>query len=81
MKYPIFAMKDELAGFGTPHIVVSAQVEERDFKYAMSKDPFSKDKSLWWIGTFDSETGEITPCMEKTLEGIPNGENEIQNTI
>lgn len=77
MNYPIFAMKDELAGFGTPHVVISQEVEERDFKYAMSKDPFATDKSLWWIGTFDTDTGEITPYMEKILEGKPNGEKQV----
>lgn len=75
MKYIIFSVKDELTGeFGNPHIR-DERVEAREFNYAMTQDPFSQDKTLYRLGIYDTETGEITPKLEKYLEGKPHGKN------
>lgn len=78
MKHTIYAMRDKLVGYGRPHLGVNDEVECRDFKAAMENDYAAGDKELYKIGTFDDETGEITPIEHvKLLEGKPHGKNEV----
>ena len=85
MKYSVYAVHDNLIGWGVPHISVNDAAEMRDFKIAMEKDPTSGDKQLYKVGTWDSEKGALlclkengmTAANVKLLEGRPHGENKI----
>lgn len=65
MRYTMYSFKDELVGFGTPFPDVSDESALRGFSYAiksgnglMSFRP--SDYSLYILGHFDSESGEIS---------------------
>ena len=75
MKYNIYALHDNLIGYGVPHINVNDDAEMRDFRNAMDNDPNAGDKQLYKIGTWDSDTGEMKSLkfIEKLLEGKPHG--------
>lgn len=85
MRYSVYAMHDNIIGWGAPHINVNDEAEMRDFKNAMVNDPNSGDKQLYKVGEWDSEKGDLTPVIElddimpniKLLEGKPHGENKI----
>ena len=88
MKYSIYAMHDNVIGWGAPHLNVNDEAEMRDFKNAMENDPNSGDKQLYKVGTWDSEQGIILPFFadendwtsitkETLLEGKPHGKNKI----
>lgn len=68
MKYPIFSMRDVKVGFMTPTIDANVPSAIRNFEHAVSAsgsvmNTHPKDFQLYRVGEFDSETGEITPCM------------------
>lgn len=61
MIYPIYAINDALNGFGSPTIQNNDAAAYRSFAEAF-KDVFQPaDYSLWKIGSFDTNTGEIIP--------------------
>lgn len=61
-------MKDNITGFTTPTFELNDNVAIRNFKFALNnKDSLlyanAKDFDLYMLGVFDSEKGEITPCL------------------
>lgn len=65
MKYPLFSIKDDLIGFGTPFAADNDAVASRFFNQAISQPNsiYQLNKSqfnLYYVGIFDSETCEIT---------------------
>lgn len=87
MKYSVYAVHDNVIGWGIPHIAVNDEAEMRDFRNAMENDPNSGDKQLYKVGTWDSEQGNLfcliddkngmAKANKKLLEGKPDGKNKI----
>lgn len=66
MKFFVYSVRDDVAGFfGGPFVDHSDEMAIRFFKYQMSRaegleHDFAGDFSLYRVGTFDNNTGEIT---------------------
>ena len=63
MKYPVFAIKDNLVGFLRPLTELNQAVAIRNFRDAFSTlpDESRADYTLYHIGEFDDVTGELAP--------------------
>lgn len=64
MKYPLFSIKDDLIGFGTPFAADNDAVASRFFNQAINQPNsiYQLNKSqfnLYYVGTFDSANCEI----------------------
>ena len=69
MKYPVFSIRDNLVGFLRPVVEVNQSVAIRNFRDGFSQMPDNTkdDYSLFYIGDFDDQTGEITSCTPKLV--------------
>lgn len=69
MKYPVFSIRDNLVGFLRPIVEVNQSVAIRNFRdgFEQLSDKTKDDYSLFCIGEFDDQTGEITPCAPKLV--------------
>lgn len=69
MKMKLYALKDEHTGYAPPTVFPNEEVAKRWFKEMKTENITVKlspsDFSLWQIGEYDSETGEIE--QEKKL--------------
>ncbi|UPW41952.1 nonstructural protein [Dipodfec virus RodF1_59] len=68
----VYSMRDALSGFLQPTFEVNDQVAYRNFEHAIMTTPsiissHCHDFTLYQIGTFDSETGRITPLESHKL--------------
>lgn len=66
MIYNVFAVRDNKVGFLTPTIDVNKDSAIRNFRHAFMRDDtlfhtHAKDFDLFLIGSFDSDSGIITP--------------------
>ena len=66
MKLPMYSYRDRLVGFGKPILDISDQTAIRGFSMQVNNpngmENFSpKDYELYRIGTFDADTGIVTP--------------------
>ena len=84
MKYPVFSIRDNLVGFLRPVVEVNQSVAIRNFRdgFEQLPDKTKDDYSLFCIGEFDDQTGEITPCTPNVVchgsQFVDGGyENEI----
>lgn len=64
MKSPIFSVKDNLVGFNSPYIRMNERVAIREFRTMVDNldndgDHSVFDLGLYFVGTFDLETGVI----------------------
>lgn len=71
MKMPVFSIKDTLVGFGSPFTAVNKDVAIRGFNNSIIRslkagDVYDTDNpddlSLYLVGEFDCDTGDISPC-------------------
>lgn len=68
MKLYVYSIRDVRTGFLAPSVEISDAVAKRNFEHAVMSGPASlftshpEDYSLWSIGAFDSDTGEIVPA-------------------
>lgn len=74
MKLTFYCVKDELSGeFLLPGLFNSESLAKRSFKTEVNSNPLWKDNSsdfsLFKLGEFDNETGEIVPTVEKIVGG------------
>uniref|UniRef100_A0AAU8AZM5 Nonstructural protein n=1 Tax=Dulem virus 171 TaxID=3145648 RepID=A0AAU8AZM5_9VIRU len=72
MKYPVFAIRDSKVGFLSPTIDENAFTATRNFEHAVMNpqsvmNSHPADYSLYEIGQFDTETGELIPSMAKHI--------------
>ena len=67
MVYPIYSINDALVGFQTPTIQNNDAVAMRNFKEAFSDVGTPADFSLFKIGAFDTDTGEIIPEVPQVI--------------
>ena len=69
-----YAVKDELANnYLAPTLMSNEDMAKRQFKSQINNIPLWKDNpadfSLWRLGTFDDESGEILYKPEKIIGG------------
>lgn len=74
MKLYFYCVKDELANeFLLPGLFKDENLAKRSFKTEVCNNPLwkenSSDFSLFGLGTFDNETGEIVSKVEKIVGG------------
>lgn len=85
MKYRLYSVQDVLVGYAQPFIMANDMLAERAYKDFLADPNTShpEDKRLFFIGTFDDETGLIEGETPKCLQsgGEKNGGDEIQNDI
>ena len=75
MKMPVFSVKDNLIGFGTPFTAINDAVACRGFTNSIYRsleggfDDTStpEDLALYRIGDFDTELGVLSPCEPHPL--------------
>ena len=69
----IYAIKDVKAGFMNPFYLQNDEIAIRSFKKAANDvqsnavNDFPEDKELWYLGTYDEDTGLITGEQPKFL--------------
>lgn len=86
MIYGIYSICDALSGFMTPVLEQNDAVAMRNFRMACDSSKSSSslmgfrpsDFSLYQIGTFDSQTGAISPLtpLKIVCRGESNGNEE-----
>lgn len=63
MKYGVYCIRDLKSGWLSPTVDINDQVAIRNFVYAVQHNElfsdFANDYSLYKIGDFDTETGDI----------------------
>lgn len=73
MKYPMYAIRDQKVGFMVPPMCdQSDQSAVRNFSYSINGNDgvmnySPADFDLFKIGEFDTEKGEIIPCMPENI--------------
>lgn len=72
MKCYVYSVRDVRTGFLTPTVEVSDQVAKRNFEHAIASGPslftsHPEDYSLWCIGAFDTDSGEISSVIPGCL--------------
>lgn len=77
MKLNIYALKDTKVGFKTPFYTFNDQVAIRmlanavnDQRNANEINMNPEDHELWYIGTFDDSTGEMTSEVRHVANAI-----------
>lgn len=71
MKINIYSIKDNVAGFLQPTYSLYETQALRDFSYACNQPGLMnfkpEDYSLWYVGSFDTETGEVESIVPKLI--------------
>lgn len=72
MKLPIYSIRDVHTGFMSPTVDQNDASAMRNFGHAVMQsqslmNSHPKDYSLYKIGEFETDTGEITPCMPELV--------------
>lgn len=69
--YNLYCIRDVLRGWIAPICEMRDDVAIREFCFFVSKDAITfanpKDFDLFIIGTFDSASGEIVPCIPRLV--------------
>lgn len=67
MKFEIYSIKDELAGTFGGLMLVNSKVAQRTFKWLTEETEKAEcdDKRIYLLGTYNNETGQITPITPK----------------
>ena len=72
MKYPVYAVRDKLAGFGALEVSLNEQTMIRTFSARINNDSnlaFSpSDYDLYKIGEYNVDTGEFKPVMPEFVK-------------
>lgn len=72
MKLPIFAIRDAKTGFLSPTVDMNDPAAIRNFEHAVRNsgslmNSHPQDYSLFRIGEFDNETGEVSACLPANI--------------
>lgn len=83
MLYSVYAVKDELVSFGAPFISENDAAASRLILNAFNipNSLYStrpQDYTLYKIGTYDTESGELTPNVPKYITSCSNFKNEVK---
>lgn len=69
----LYAIKDELSEFASPITIKDDENAKRYFRHIVSENKMMRDNpedfSIWHIGTFSTETGQIAFRQPEKLEG------------
>ena len=81
MIFELYSVKDELSDFGPPIPFQDCATAKRYFHTQLETNEFMKsnknDFSLWYMGLFNAEKGEINPINAELIErGYKKGETE-----
>lgn len=66
MLHNVYAVRDKLAGFGAPILDQSDALAKRNFAVGLRRagnSDIAADLDLFLIGTFDSDSGTLSPCL------------------
>lgn len=77
MFYPVYAIRDEKVGFGTPRIHLNEEVAKRQFGYEINQEGSlmgyaPADYSLYYIGNYNTDSAHFE---SKLPEYILNGKD------
>lgn len=79
MKKYVVSVKDVCTGvFGDVCCFDNESSARRSFNHSVSSSPFRSDMQLFFVGWFDTETGELTPDLSflqsggECAEGVNN---------
>lgn len=73
MNYILVAIEDIYTGFNSPRAIKNREAARRDFQILCQNDPKAEDYRLWYVGDFNTETGEITNCKLDLIDkGVRN---------
>lgn len=71
MKFEIYCIKDNVAGFLQPTFELYEPAALRNFAYAVNQPGLMnfkpEDYSLWHLGSLDTKTGEILPIIPEIV--------------
>lgn len=73
MTKPLFSIRDELVGYGSPFTLPSEEVALREYKKAALHEKPNDvntnlaDSVLFLVGSFDDQSGEIVSTEKKML--------------
>lgn len=72
MKFPVYSIRDVHTGFMSPTIDQNDAAATRNFGHAVMQsaslmNSHPKDYALYHIGEFNSDNGEIVPCMPELV--------------
>ncbi len=71
MKYGVYCIRDLKSGWLSPTVDINDQVAVRNFAYAVQHNDmfsdFASDYSLYKIGEFDTDSGDITSILHEFL--------------
>lgn len=72
MTFNLYSIKDELAGTFANLMVVNEKVAQRTFKWLMqeSEPADCDDKRIYLMGTYDNETGQISPIVPQLVYNL-----------
>lgn len=72
MIFNLYSIKDELAGTFANLMVVNEKVAQRTFKWLMqeSEPADCDDKRIYFMGTYDNESGAINPCVPQLIYNL-----------
>ena len=72
MTFNLYSIKDELAGTFANLMVVNEKVAQRTFKWLMqeSEPADCDDKRIYLMGTYDNESGQISPIMPQLVYNL-----------
>lgn len=63
----LYSIYDKLNGYLSPMIDKDDFTAQRNFKYALNNNELMRfvptDYSLYYVGSFDDESGELTACI------------------
>lgn len=82
MRVVLVSVRDAMVGFSAPQQEVSSGSAIRSFLDAVEASgsfmgKHTADFSLWKIGEFDMETGDVYPCMEKLCAAGDGGARDV----
>lgn len=82
MIFKLFSIKDELGGFAPTVPFITNEEAIRYFRTHLEQTPLMisnpEDYSIWYIGTFDSESGTIV-CTTKDMKLLERGKGNGNN--
>lgn len=72
MRYGVYAIRDDLTGFLTPTLDQTDEAAARNFRHACINEnnlfySHASDYSLFKIGEYETDTGELFPCIPKSI--------------
>lgn len=67
MVYNLYTIQDVMIGFNAPFIMKNDEIAKREYRNFLDGNKNSADMRLYRIGTFNDDTGEITPEVTPIL--------------